>query len=218
MCLALRGFWTMAPLRYVAKFDPFLSLDCAPMPSTLAQSKERKGSNFAIWQPRFQVGEKYDGKLREWKNWTENFGIDAHGELILGSLLMELTESNIFAQNGTHYGDMMILQLRSIERQVKYGSVTGNLNLTGNEMETLERLMRNITDVKDGLENLEEEVKKEAWEYLRSVLETKIMNRTAGLIGEYVDRVIDQVENQVGKCGPLSISYDATVVAVCNQG
>ena len=28
MCLAL-GFWTMAPLRYAAKFDPFLSLDCA---------------------------------------------------------------------------------------------------------------------------------------------------------------------------------------------
>ena len=45
------GFWTMAPLRYAAKFDPFLSLGCAPTPSTLAQSKERKGSNFAIWQP-----------------------------------------------------------------------------------------------------------------------------------------------------------------------
>ena len=40
----------MAPLRYAAKFDPFLSLDCAPKPSTLAQSKERKRSNFAIWQ------------------------------------------------------------------------------------------------------------------------------------------------------------------------
>ena len=40
----------MAPLCYAAKFDPFLSLDCAPTPSTLAQSKERKGSNFAIWQ------------------------------------------------------------------------------------------------------------------------------------------------------------------------
>ena len=45
------GFWTMAPLRYAAKFDLFLSLDCAPTPSTLAQSKERQGSNFAIWQP-----------------------------------------------------------------------------------------------------------------------------------------------------------------------
>ena len=45
------GFWTMAPLRYTAKLDPFLSLDCAPTTSTLAQSKERKGSNFAIWQP-----------------------------------------------------------------------------------------------------------------------------------------------------------------------
>ena len=41
----------MALLRYAAKFDPFLSLDCTPTPSTLAQSKERKGSNFAIWQP-----------------------------------------------------------------------------------------------------------------------------------------------------------------------
>ena len=45
------GFWTMAPLRYAAKLDPFLSLDCASTPSTLAQSKERKGSNFAILQP-----------------------------------------------------------------------------------------------------------------------------------------------------------------------
>ena len=45
----------MAPLRYAAKLDPFLSLDCAPTPSTLAQSKERKGSNFAIWQPCLQV-------------------------------------------------------------------------------------------------------------------------------------------------------------------
>ena len=45
------GFWPMAPLCYAAKFDPFLSLDFAPTPSTLAQSKERKGSNVAIWQP-----------------------------------------------------------------------------------------------------------------------------------------------------------------------
>ena len=35
------GFWTMAPV---------YGLYCAPTPSTLAQSKERKGSNFAIWQ------------------------------------------------------------------------------------------------------------------------------------------------------------------------
>ena len=41
----------MAPLRYAAKFDPSLSLDFTPTPSTLAQSKERKGLNFAIWQP-----------------------------------------------------------------------------------------------------------------------------------------------------------------------
>ena len=51
MWLALRASGlSMAPLGYAAKFDPFLSLDCAPTPapSTLVQSKERKGSNFAI--------------------------------------------------------------------------------------------------------------------------------------------------------------------------
>ena len=41
------GFWTMAPLLYAAKFDPFLSLDCARVEGVGAQSKERKGSNFA---------------------------------------------------------------------------------------------------------------------------------------------------------------------------
>ena len=29
------GFWTMAPLRYAAKFDPFLSLDCARVEGVL---------------------------------------------------------------------------------------------------------------------------------------------------------------------------------------
>ena len=37
------GFWTMAPLRYAAKFDPFLSLDCARVEVVGVQSKEMKG-------------------------------------------------------------------------------------------------------------------------------------------------------------------------------
>ena len=49
----------MAQLRYAAKFDPFLSLDYAPTPSAPAQSKERKGSNFAIWQHRLQEIRRY---------------------------------------------------------------------------------------------------------------------------------------------------------------
>ena len=32
----------------MAKFDPFLSLDCARVGGVGAQSKERKGSNFAV--------------------------------------------------------------------------------------------------------------------------------------------------------------------------
>ena len=37
----------MAPLRCAAKFDPFLSLDCARVEGVGAPSKERKGSYFA---------------------------------------------------------------------------------------------------------------------------------------------------------------------------
>ena len=36
------GFWTMAPLCYDAKFDPFLSLDCARVEGVGAQSKGRR--------------------------------------------------------------------------------------------------------------------------------------------------------------------------------
>ena len=42
------GFWTMAPLRCAAKFDPFLSLDCARVEGVGAPSKEREGSNLAV--------------------------------------------------------------------------------------------------------------------------------------------------------------------------
>ena len=51
MCLALRaaGLW----LRYATlqNLIPSFPWIAPPTPSTLAQSKERKGSNFAIWQP-----------------------------------------------------------------------------------------------------------------------------------------------------------------------
>ena len=47
MCLALRTCRTMAPLGYTAKYDPFLSLDCARVEGGGLQSKERKVSNFA---------------------------------------------------------------------------------------------------------------------------------------------------------------------------
>ena len=50
MCLALRasGLWLCYAM--LQNLIPSFSW-IAPMPSTLAQSKERKGSNFAIWQP-----------------------------------------------------------------------------------------------------------------------------------------------------------------------
>ena len=56
------GYWTMAPLCYAAKLDSFLSLDCVPTPSNLVQSKERKGSNFAICPPPSTLAHSKKGR------------------------------------------------------------------------------------------------------------------------------------------------------------
>ena len=47
--LAARGWFRLACNQccQMAKFDPFLSLDCTRVEGVWAQSKERKGSNFA---------------------------------------------------------------------------------------------------------------------------------------------------------------------------
>ena len=75
----------MAPLRYAAKFDPFLSLDCASTPSTLAQSKERMGSNFAIWQPCIKIFSFQGFTYAAGKD--EADGLDrAHSELVIREL------------------------------------------------------------------------------------------------------------------------------------
>ena len=54
----------MAPLRYAAKFDPFLSMDCARV--------EGGGSNFAIWQPcRDRDGGKDKGRGKDRRDSSE---------------------------------------------------------------------------------------------------------------------------------------------------
>lgn len=40
---------------------------------------------------------------------------------------------------------------------------------------------------------------------------------TTDLIKDFVDRVTDHVENQIGRCGPLSLSVNATVTATCDK-
>ncbi len=48
-------------------------------------------------------------------------------------------------------------------------------------------------------------------------LTDQYVNETVGLIDVYVDRVINYTRNRVGRCEPLSNSYNATVIAVCNE-
>lgn len=48
-------------------------------------------------------------------------------------------------------------------------------------------------------------------------LTDQYVNETVGLIDTYVDRVINHTHGHVGRCDPLSTSYNATVIAVCNQ-
>ena len=52
---------------------------------------------------------------------------------------------------------------------------------------------------------------------LIDTLANRYVNETVGLIDAYVERVINYTTNHVGKCHPISRSYNATVVALCRE-
>ena len=58
---------------------------------------------------------------------------------------------------------------------------------------------------------------KEGGTQLIDTLANKYVNETVGLIDTYVERVINYTTNYVGKCHPISRSYNATVVALCRE-
>ena len=48
-------------------------------------------------------------------------------------------------------------------------------------------------------------------------LSNSYVNETIGQIDDYVFRVINYTTNYIGRCEPLSNSFNATVVSVCNE-
>lgn len=52
---------------------------------------------------------------------------------------------------------------------------------------------------------------------LVDTLANSYVNETIGQIDDYVNRVVNYTTNFIGRCEPLSVSFNATVVAVCNE-
>jgi len=61
------------------------------------------------------------------------------------------------------------------------------------------------------------EVLRKSGPQLVDQLTDQYVNETVGLIDQYVERVIGHTRNRVGRCEPLSNSFNATVIAVCNE-
>jgi len=59
-------------------------------------------------------------------------------------------------------------------------------------------------------------IQKDGPELISSLTE-QYVTETIDIIDDYVARVIDTIEYEVGYCAPLSTSYNATVVAICNN-
>ena len=68
----------------MAKFDPFLALDCARVESVGAQSKERKGSNFAAQRSKAIVQMPEGPKTYNLKFWLSPSGNHGFSQLLLG--------------------------------------------------------------------------------------------------------------------------------------
>lgn len=93
-----------------------------------------------------------------------------------------------------------------------------------NSVEALEKEARHSTpNLRETLKALITQATK-ATQFLRSEgpelidrLADQYVAETVGLIDDYVDRVINHTQTRVGRCEPLSTSYNATVIAVCNE-
>ena len=48
-------------------------------------------------------------------------------------------------------------------------------------------------------------------------LANSYVNETVGKIDDYINRVVNYTTNHIGRCQPLSTTYNATVVALCNE-
>lgn len=91
-------------------------------------------------------------------------------------------------------------------------------------VEQLERDAKfNKVSMKEALEGLIEQASA-ASQFLRNQgpelvdkLANSYVNETVGKIDEYVNRVVNYTTNHIGRCEPLSTTYNATVVAVCNE-
>merc|ERR1712112_178838 len=49
------------------------------------------------------------------------------------------------------------------------------------------------------------------------MIQTEGPELIATLTDQYVERVVDKIQNEVGYCAPLSTSYNATVIGVCQE-
>jgi len=73
-----------------------------------------------------------------------------------------------------------------------------------------------VTDLITQTDRATKVIRKEGPTLVRQ-LSQQFVSETAGLVDEYVDRVVKGVRGEVGYCAPLSTSYNATVVAVCKE-
>ena len=65
----------------MAKFHPFLSLDCSRVEGVGAQSKERKGSNFAAWRSGAILQKPEGPNFYHLKIWLQPSG--NHGAVVV---------------------------------------------------------------------------------------------------------------------------------------
>ena len=115
-----------------------------------------------------------------------------------------------------------ILFLESMQRVVKDLEVA--MRDLQSSVEKLERETKiNKVDMGEALNDLIRQASA-ASEFLRNEgpelvekLANSYVNETIGQMDEYVLRVVNYTTSMIGKCEPLSTSYNASVVSICNE-
>merc|ERR1719483_1026117 len=96
-------------------------------------------------------------------------------------------------------------------------------NLKGTVYELEENSKFNHSSMREAIHSLlnqtnraTEMIQKDGPELISSLTD-QYVTETIEIIDDYVNRVIDTIQYEVGFCAPLSTSYNATVVAICHE-
>ncbi|XP_068914419.1 prominin-like protein isoform X4 [Tenebrio molitor] len=138
----------------------------------------------------------------------------------LGDLIDEMpnSASDLINQLTVNKMNIEMYQEKIVEPMIKNATAVIELAKTveGDLKLGHESFNKSMNLLLDELENAEKILTVNGTEFLNKTV-IQFTNGIVKQVQTYIDRVVDKIKNEVGRCGPLSLVIDATLTSTCDK-